>query len=340
LKWLPAVLLFVSVRFAFALSAQAQTITVDASHPTNHFVPNQTLGAGVDRIAVEAIDKDLLQPTLEKTMASGWQPVTYRQNTELAVEAWHWNPQGTGATRAAKDTSPVRRLRRRSSVIPMAMRCRVADSRATTAPTTSGFSRLTDGDLNTFWKSNPYLTQRFTGESDTLHPQWVVLDLAQVQQSTAFASPGASLMPGATLCSTGRATIPSKRDTRSLADVSARCAHGWKRRDRNNSLERHSVPVRFVRIWMTESSNTCDADGPADPRNCVGYSIRELYLGTTTDDGEFHDVLRHTPDQEQTTTYCSSVDPWHRRRIWDRPSRRRWDLICSSPAASPADCPR
>ena len=24
------------------------------------------------------------------------------------------------------------------------------------------------------------------------------------------------------------------------------------------------VAVRFVRIWMTESSNTCDADGPAD----------------------------------------------------------------------------
>ena len=71
------------------------------------------------------------------------------------------------------------------------------------------------------------------------------------------------------------------------------------------------VTVRFVRIWMTESSNSCDADGPADPRNCVGYSIREIYLGTTTEDGEFHDSLRHTSDQEQTTTYCSSLDPWH-----------------------------
>jgi hypothetical protein len=42
----------------------AQTVEVDAPHPTNHFVPKQTLGAGVDRIAVEAIEKDLLQPTL------------------------------------------------------------------------------------------------------------------------------------------------------------------------------------------------------------------------------------------------------------------------------------
>jgi hypothetical protein len=83
-----------------SLSLAAQTITVDASHPTNHFVPKETLGAGVDRIAVEAIDKDLLQPTLDKTLASGWQPVTYRQNTELAIEAWHWNPQGTWSDRS------------------------------------------------------------------------------------------------------------------------------------------------------------------------------------------------------------------------------------------------
>ena len=37
---------------------------------------------------------------------------------------------------------------------------------------------MTDGDPSTYWKSNPYLAQRFTGESDTLHPQWVVIDLA------------------------------------------------------------------------------------------------------------------------------------------------------------------
>jgi hypothetical protein len=30
-----------------------------------------------------------------------------------------------------------------------------------------------------------------------------------------------------------------------------------------------------------------------------------------TADGVLHDVMRHTPDQEQTATQCSSVDPWH-----------------------------
>ena len=87
---------------AFALSAAGQTISIDVSHPTNHFVPKETLGAGIDHIAVDAIDKDLLQPTLGKTQESGWQPVTFRQNTELAVEAWHWNPQGTWSDPSGK----------------------------------------------------------------------------------------------------------------------------------------------------------------------------------------------------------------------------------------------
>ncbi len=62
---------------------------------------------------------------------------------------------------------------------------------------------------------------------------------------------------------------------------------------------------------MTESSNTCDSHGPDDRRNCAGYAIFELYLSTKSADGRFHDVVRHTADQDQTATVCSSVDPWH-----------------------------
>jgi hypothetical protein len=167
--------------FCFARCGTAQTIQVDVSHPTNHFLPKETLGAGVDRIGVEAIDKDLLQPTLDKILSSGWQPVTYRQNTELAIEAWHWNPQGTWSDSSGKgyftgSTTPAEMIRYSYGYsLPR---------RGTTrndGTDSVGFSRLTDGDLKTFWKSNPYLTQRFTGESDTLHPQWVVIDLAQSQ---------------------------------------------------------------------------------------------------------------------------------------------------------------
>jgi hypothetical protein len=70
------------------------------------------------------------------------------------------------------------------------------------------------------------------------------------------------------------------------------------------------VATQFLRIWMTEFSNTCDTHGSADKRNCVGYAIRELYAGTLTDSG-FHDVVHHTADRAQTNTICSLVDPWH-----------------------------
>ena len=71
------------------------------------------------------------------------------------------------------------------------------------------------------------------------------------------------------------------------------------------------VAAKFVRVLMTESSNTCDTHGKADPRNCVGYAIKEVYLGTLHN-GSFHDLLYHAPGQEQTFTYSSSIDPWHR----------------------------
>ncbi|MGA9074836.1 MAG: discoidin domain-containing protein [Candidatus Sulfotelmatobacter sp.] len=307
-----AVFVCAAVCFAFALSAEGQTITVDVSHSTNHFVPKETLGAGVDRIAVEAIDKDLRQPTLEKTLASGWQPVTYRQNTELAVEAWHWNPQGTWSDAGGKGyfigSATALETIRYSYGYALPRRGFTRNDGTDNV----GFSRLTDGDLNTFWKSNPYLAQRFTGESDALHPQWVMLDLTQVQQIDSIRIAWGEPYARRYVVQYWTGDDPIKAVTRGvwqtfpLGTVTA-----GKGGPETIRLSGSPMPVRFVRIWMTESSNTCDADGPGDPRNCVGYSIRELYLGTSTEDGTFHDVLRHTPDQEQTATYCSSVDPWH-----------------------------
>src|SRR5882757_4620526 len=95
LKRRVTILVFLTQCFFLVVTGAAQTIQIDTSHPSNRFVPNQTLGAGIDRIPVAAIDKDLVPGALEQVFASGWQPVTYRQNTELAVEAWHWNPKGT-----------------------------------------------------------------------------------------------------------------------------------------------------------------------------------------------------------------------------------------------------
>ncbi len=307
-------LLCSSVCAALVLPAAGQTIRVDLSHPTNHFVPNQTLGAGVDRIAVDAIDKDLQQPNLEKAQESGWQPVTFRQNTELAVEAWHWNPQGTWSDPSGSGKGYFTGSSKPTEMLRYSYGYALPRRGFTRNDGTDnvGFSRLDDGDLNSFWKSNPYLTQHFTGESDALHPQWVVMDLAQVQQVDAIRIAWAEPYGRKFLVQYWTGEYPIRAPTRGVWQTFAQGTVGdGKGKTETIRLSDTAVPVRFVRIWMTESSNTCDADGSSDPRNCVGYAIRELYLGTVTSDGEFHDILRHTADQEQTTTYCSSVDPWH-----------------------------
>lgn len=293
-------------------SLLAQTITVDISHATNRFVPNQTLGAGVDRIPVDAIDKDLTPEVVSKVLAAGWQPVTYRQNTELTMEAWHWNPEGTWSeigekgyfTGSATAGDPINYSY--GYLLP---------HRGTTrngGTGNAGFSRITDGDPHSYWKSNPYLTQKFTGESDSLHPQWIVIDLNQNQPVDTIRISWAE--PYATHYSlqywTGEDPIqtPTKGAWKIFPSGLVTTGKGGDETIRLNPVP---MAVRFLRILMSESSNTCDSHGAGDPRNCVGFAINEVYVGTTTPDGKLHDIVRHTADQEQTTTYCSSVDPWH-----------------------------
>jgi hypothetical protein len=300
--------------FITSLTAAAQTIQVDTAleHSTNRFVPNQTLGAGIDRIAAAAIDKDFVQPNLGVALSSGWQPVSYRQNTELAVEAWHWNPQGTWSDPSGKGyftgaTTPGEFIRY-SYGYALPHRGFTRNDGTDNV----GFSRLTDGDPNTYWKSNPYLTQRFTGESDALLPQWVVVDLSQIQLLDSIRIAWTEPHAVRYLVQYWMGDDPIKSQTRGVWQT---FPHGAITSGKGGSetlrLSDAPLPIRFLRIWMTESSNTCDSHGASDPRNCVGYAISELYIGTTTADGEFHDIVRHTPDQDQTMTYCSSVDPWH-----------------------------
>src|SRR2546422_7282410 len=51
-----------------------------------------------------------------------------------------------------------------------------------------GYSRLDDRDLQSYWKSNPYLTKEFTGEDDSLHPQWVDRKSTRLNSSHGYIS--------------------------------------------------------------------------------------------------------------------------------------------------------
>ena len=295
--------------------AHAQSIHVDATpgHATNSVKPTEALGAGIDRLPYGAADKLFVDDTIKQILSAGWQTVTYRQNTELHMEAWHWNPQGTWSDPAGKgyfigNAAPSTEMIRHSYGYPLPHRGVTRDD----GTDMDGYSRLTDGDENSYWKSNPYLAKAFTGEDDSLHPQWVFLDLSSKQDVTAIRIAWAE--PFATNYAvqywTGEDPIRKPAQGSWQAFPGGVVTNG---KGGNATLQLASSPVsaKWVRIWMTASSNTCDSHGSTDKRNCLGYAIREIYFGTTTPDGKFHDLLRHTPDQDQTATYCSSVDPWH-----------------------------
>jgi hypothetical protein len=289
---------------------------------TNSFVPAQTLGAGIDRLPNGAVDKLIDPATVKKVLSAGWQPVTYRQNTELFVEAWHWNPQGQWSDPSGKgyftgNATPTEFIRH-SYGYPLPHRG-FTRNEGTGA---KGYSRLTDGDLATYWKSNPYLAKPFTGEDDSLHPQWIVLDLAAPQAVNAIRIAWGAPYARQYVVQYWTGTDPMHHPTTGVWQSFPNGVVG-EGQGGSVTLPLASTPiaVQYVRILMTASSNTCDTHGADDRRNCVGYAMREIFLGTTDRSGSFHDLLRHVPDQDQSTTYCSSVDPWHAASDID-PERR------------------
>ena len=293
----------------------ADTIRVDAApeHLTNSIRPAEALGAGVDRLPYGAADKLFTTDTLTRVLSAGWQTVTYRQNTELHAEAWHWNPRGSWSGPGERgyfvgEASPGAEPIIHSYGYPLPRRGVTRDD----GTDTIGYSRLTDGDTRTFWKSNPYLTQAFTGEDDGVHPQWVIIDLATRQKLNAIRIDWAAPYAREYLVQfwTGEDPIrkPAAGSWQRFAHGAVSDGHGGSETVRLAELP---VEAQFVRILMTRSSNSCVAGTQGDRRDCVGFAIGEISLGTLGAHGKFHDLIRHTPDQDQTATYCSSIDPWH-----------------------------
>src|SRR3954469_10910279 len=136
----------------FSNCASAQTVQVDAtpSHVANTFSPLRALGATLDRIPSNTTDIFFEPDQLKQFHEAGWGPISYRQNTELFVQAWHWNPQGKWSDPAGKgyfvgDAIPSGEMIRHSYGYSLPHRGVTRNSGAEF----DGYSRLDDGDLNT-----------------------------------------------------------------------------------------------------------------------------------------------------------------------------------------------
>jgi len=289
------------------------TIHVDAAHVIKKFDPDRALGTSIDILPPGEMDKVYSEPILTESLSAGWGPITYRQNTELQGAAWHWNPNGTWSDPEHRSgyftgSSGPGGFIRHSYGYPLQHRGNTHGD----GHSRSKYSRITDGDPSTYWKSNPYLTSRFTGEDDALHPQWVIVDLGAVERigilRIAWANPYA-VRYEVQYWNSEKDPLSNPTGGTWIAFPEGIVSSG-KGGNETLRLSSELMPVRYLRIWMTKSSKTSEThDG--DPRSSTGYAIRELYVGSLSRAGQFVDLAKHVPDQNQTVTFASSVDPWH-----------------------------
>jgi len=326
------VILFAALLLSAGISA-AQTVRVDISpNRAVPFDPDQSLGSSLDILPAKQFEKIFSPETIKASLSAGWGPITYRQNTELTIAAWHWNPNGTWSDPANKSGyftgsgEPTESLRM-SYGYALPHRGNTRNGGAS-----HGYSRLTDGDPSTYWKSNPYLAAKFTGESDTLHPQWIIIDFGSPQPIDALRISWAN--PFATrftvqywVGSDDALNKPVSGEWFNFPDGEFTGKGGSP----IVRLATEPFSTRFVRVWMTESSNTCDTHGSSDPRNCVGYAANEISAGNFSSDGQFVDLVKHLAGENQTVTLVSSIDPWHSEAdLNNRSIQTGFDLFFSS----------
>ena len=284
------------------------TVRVDATpgHEINAFDPDRALGSSVDVLSHTGIDKVYSPHIVQESLSAGWGPISYRNNTELRMAAWHWTENGTWSDAANKSGYFTG-----STELKEPLRYILAYSLPHRGFSTSG-DRPVQGAKLSYWKSNPYLTSKFTGENDSLHPQWVIVDYKIEKPVSAihiaWASPYAKSYQVEYWVGKDALDFDGgpQGEWKTFPSGIVKNGQGGTQ---TLTLAKAPVSTRFVRIWMTESSNTCDVHGSDDVRNCVGYAIQAIHAGVPTASGNFVEIttgVAHIP------TYCSSsIDPWH-----------------------------
>ena len=308
----------------------------------------------MDILSHDVVEKIYTEPMVKQCLSAGWGPITYRQNTELSIGAWHWNPNGTWSDAANKrgyftGSTELKDPIRHSYGYPLPHRGHTRNGGAE-----HGYSRLTDG--------NPDIV---------LEEQSVSRRASSRASRIRLTRSGSSSISDRTNLSPTSESIGLDPYARSyevqywVAEKTALTARvPWSAPRRASGrpfptepspngkggtpilqLSSTPVPVRYLRIWMTRIVEHRRLAAQRDARSersraaQLGYAIREIYVGTLTPAGEFVDLIQHRADQNQTPL---SARPSTRGTpsLTSTLTATRPDSICSSPAASRIICPQ
>lgn len=295
-------------------SATAGTVKVDitTAHVLTRFSPKAALGAGVDAIGAGSATTLFTTANVNKMLSSGEGGLSYRLYTELNIEDWHWNPLGTWSDSKNSQGYFTGSNALGSSIVHSYGYYLTHRGSTYDFGDNLVYSAIDDNNPNTYWKSNPYLTSTYTHEADSLHPQWILfifnspmnINAAKIQWANPYAvsyqvqywtgdDPLYDAGNGSWVTFPGASVTNATGGTTTLKFTNG------------------GTPTQFVRILMTQSSGTYDTHGTSDARNKMGYAVYEAGIGNIGTNGVFTDYVTHSPDQNQTTIYVSSTDPWH-----------------------------
>lgn len=323
-------------------------IHVDTAHRIQTIRPLRTFGTAVDSDPKGKLSL-LYSPSRTKLMlGTGLGMLTYRLYTELSIQDWHWNPAGRYSDAAHRQGYWTSSFAIGSPAITDSFGYNLPHRGSSRDQgDDNGYSRIDDGDPKTYWKSNPYLTHAFTHEPDSANPQWVVVQFLKPQPINAlriaWVNPYATQYRVQYWMGNGDAVV--EQDSGNWTAFPAGTVTSGKGGTTLLELAPAQVSTTAVRILMTQSSNTCDSHGLGDIRNCVGYAIQDIGLGTIVGGG-FHDrvvrskngscggALKCSPDpRRQTLMWTSSNDPWHgdADKVTGDQDQTGLDLIARSP---------
>ncbi len=309
------VFLFVIVASFPADALDSITFVIEADKPAVAVTPAEALGGGLDGHHRDESERAFKPETLKDLREAPFYSLAYRLRTELGGEVWHWNEEGTWSdldhaqgywTSSDKAGKPIQvsngyRLPRRGNTKDQANH--------------DGYSRLSDGDLESFWKTNPYLDAFYTGEDNALYPQWVLVNFRKDVPVNAlrilWAEPYAVDYDVQYWEGEPAEFYKDMLRGRWRMFPKGQIA-GAVGGDALIRLSDTPIKTNTIRILLKKASGTAPA-GSTDVRDRLGFAIRELYAGSLDADGNLTDAVAHASDgKKQTEIVTSSTDPWHR----------------------------